>query len=85
VLPILLVVYQYRLVKALRPAATWMHEYVVYAWLRFYVPNSLDRSTTGGWLIPIAILTVMSFPPVRMIVEYVGSYIIQVYSVASWA
>jgi hypothetical protein len=31
VLPILLVVYQYRLMKALRPAATWMHEYVVYA------------------------------------------------------
>jgi hypothetical protein len=63
---ILLIVFQKKIIVALEPACRWM-KMCVQLVLSLFV--SSDRfhylRTPGGWAIPIAILIVLSIPPVR--------------------
>jgi hypothetical protein len=58
-------VFQKHIVRALQPATDWMYRY---AWRRCVAVCVHYRSqwyrTKGGWLIPIAVLIALSFPPV---------------------
>ncbi|KAM5544922.1 hypothetical protein V8D89_001820 [Ganoderma adspersum] len=54
---LLFLVYQRRIEDWLRPAADWMHETIADQ------HTAVFHSTPGGWLIPIAVMFVLSFPP----------------------
>ncbi len=63
ILTALLLVFHTQIVDWLTPFSQWLHEYV------FLVPRSVHIVTISvslkfGWLVPIGILFVLSFPPV---------------------
>jgi hypothetical protein len=61
---VLVNVFQNQIIHALEPAAVWIYRYVEAVHLSAK-PHRDGPRTPAAWLIPIAILVVLSIPPVR--------------------
>lgn len=67
VLSALITIYHDQIVDWLKPAANWMKEYVdIHSCASIVCKLMAAHSLPAGWLIPIAILFVISFPPVSL-------------------